>query len=156
MDNHVIDQSAADPAEQRISARATSCRRYTSTAPRWRSRRKPSGSWRPTRGRPVLALDNVSLAVGDREFVALLGPSGCSKSTLLYLVSGFLPVDAGVIQVEDRSVVKLGPDRGIVFPHFALFSWKTVVLYGLEKRGLPRDERCRGPRLHRAGGARRV
>ncbi|HLY46609.1 MAG TPA: ABC transporter ATP-binding protein [Stellaceae bacterium] len=102
--------------------------------------------YRPARGRPVLALDNVSLAVGDREFVALLGPSGCGKSTLLYLLGGFLPVEQGAILVEDRPIAGPGPDRGIVFQHFALFPWKTVaqnVLYGLEKQGLPRAERTR-------------
>jgi NitT/TauT family transport system ATP-binding protein len=96
-----------------------------------------------------LALDNVSLSVRDREFVALLGPSGCGKSTLLYLVGGFLPVEHGAILVEEKPVAGPGPDRGIVFQHFALFPWKTVlqnVLYGLEKLGLPRDERERRAR----------
>jgi len=105
-----------------------------------------SHEYRPARRRPVLALDDVSLAVGDREFLALLGPSGCGKSTLLYLVGGFLPVEQGTIQVEGRPVDGPGPDRGIVFQHFALFPWKTViqnVLYGLEKKGLSRDERLR-------------
>ena len=103
-----------------------------------------SHTYRPPRGRPVLALDDVSLAVRDREFVALLGPSGCGKSTLLYLLGGFLPVEAGAIRVEDRPIAGPGPDRGIVFQHFALFPWKTVmqnVLYGLEKQGMPRDAR---------------
>jgi NitT/TauT family transport system ATP-binding protein len=105
-----------------------------------------SHEYRPARGRPVLALDNVSLAVQEREFVALLGPSGCGKSTLLYLVGGFLPVEAGAIVVADRPIAGPGPDRGIVFQHFALFPWKTVrqnVLYGLEKQSLPRDGRVR-------------
>ena len=105
-----------------------------------------SHEYRPARRRPVLALDDVSLAVGDREFLALLGPSGCGKSTLLYLVGGFLPVEQGAIRIEGRPVDGPGPDRGIVFQHFALFPWKTVtqnVLYGLEKKGLPRDERLR-------------
>ena len=105
--------------------------------------------YRPPRGRPVTALDNVSLEVRDREFVALLGPSGCGKSTLLYLVGGFLPVEHGTIRVEDKPVAGPGPDRGIVFQHFALFPWKTViqnVLYGLEKQGLPREERLRRAR----------
>ena len=76
--------------------------------------------------------------------MALLGPSGCGKSTLLYLVGGFLPVEHGAIRVEDKPIAGPGPDRGIVFQHFALFPWKTVlqtVLYGLEKQRLPRDER---------------
>jgi NitT/TauT family transport system ATP-binding protein len=100
--------------------------------------------YRPPRGRPVLALDDVSLAVGAREFVALLGPSGCGKSTLLYLIGGFLPNESGTISVDGKPVCAPGPDRGIVFQHFALFPWKTVranILYGLERQGLPRAER---------------
>ena len=103
-----------------------------------------SHTYRPPRGRPLLALDDVSLAVRPREFVALLGPSGCGKSTLLYLIGGFLPVERGRILVDGSPIVAPGPDRGIVFQHFALFPWKTVranVLYGLERAGLPRAER---------------
>src|SRR5499426_1840027 len=100
--------------------------------------------YRPPSGRPVLALEDVSLEVRTREFVALLGPSGCGKSTLLYLIGGFLPTEKGSILVEGKPVGAPGPDRGIVFQHFALFPWKTVrgnILYGLERMGLPRDER---------------
>jgi len=100
--------------------------------------------YRPPRGREVLALDQVSLEVANREFVALLGPSGCGKSTLLYLIGGFLPVEAGSISVDGKPVEGPGPDRGIVFQHFALFPWKTVrgnILYGLERQGMPKDER---------------
>jgi NitT/TauT family transport system ATP-binding protein len=92
----------------------------------------------------VPALADVSLEVRPREFVALLGPSGCGKSTLLYLVGGFLPTETGRIEVEGKPVTAPGPDRGIVFQHFALFPWKTVrgnILYGLERQGLPRAER---------------
>ena len=105
--------------------------------------------YRPPRGRPVTALDNVSLEVCDREFVALLGPSGCGKSTLLYLIGGFLPVEQGAIRVEGKPIVGPGPDRGVVFQHFALFPWKTVignVLYGLEKQDMARDQRMRRAR----------
>jgi NitT/TauT family transport system ATP-binding protein len=100
--------------------------------------------YRPPRGREVLALDTVSLAVKNREFVALLGPSGCGKSTLLYLIGGFLPVETGAIRIDGNPVAGPGPDRGIVFQHFALFPWKTVrgnILYGLERQGMPKDER---------------
>jgi NitT/TauT family transport system ATP-binding protein len=100
--------------------------------------------YRPPVGREVLALENISLEVREREFLALLGPSGCGKSTLLYLIGGFLPTETGKILVDGKPVHGPGPDRGIVFQHFALFPWKTVrknVLYGLERQGLPRAER---------------
>ena len=105
-----------------------------------------SHTYRPPRGRPVLALERVSLEVRDREFLALLGPSGCGKSTLLYLLGGFLPVEQGSIRVSGKAVTGPGPDRGIVFQNFALFPWKTVrqnILYGLEKQRIPRPERER-------------
>ena len=100
--------------------------------------------YRPPRGREVLALDAVSLEVRQSEFIALLGPSGCGKSTLLYLIGGFLPVEKGEIRVDGKPVGDPGPDRGIVFQHFALFPWKTVrgnVLYGLERQGMAKAER---------------
>ena len=108
----------------------------------------------------MLALDEVSLEVANREFVALLGPSGCGKSTLLYLIGGFLPVETGSIAVDGNAVAGPGPDRGIVFQHFALFPWKTVrgnILYGLERQGMPKAEReQRAQGIHRAGRAYRL
>ncbi len=100
--------------------------------------------YRPARGKPVLALEDVSLEVRDKEFLALLGPSGCGKSTLLYLMGGFLPVESGTISIDGKPIAGPGPDRGVVFQHFALFPWKTVrqnVLYGLERQGLAREKR---------------
>lgn len=102
--------------------------------------------YRPPRGRPVLALNNISLEVREREFLALLGPSGCGKSTLLYLLGGFMPLQQGDIVVNGKPISGPGPDRGIVFQHFALFPWKSVrdnVLYGLEKKRVPKGERLR-------------
>src|SRR5215472_14153465 len=100
--------------------------------------------YRPAVGREVLALEDVSLDVQAREFLALLGPSGCGKSTLLYMIGGFLLIETGKVLVDGKPVAGPGPDRGIVFQHFALFPWKTVranILYGLERQGLPRAER---------------
>jgi NitT/TauT family transport system ATP-binding protein len=102
-----------------------------------------SHTYRPAHGRPVLAIDDVTLEVGRREFIALLGPSGCGKSTLLYQLGGFLPTEIGTITVDGKPVKGPGPDRGIVFQHFALFPWKTVranVMYGLARMGLARAE----------------
>src|SRR6202008_2394274 len=99
--------------------------------------------YHPPSGRSGLALDDVSLDIRARGFISLLGTSGWGKSTLLYMIGGFLPVEAGKILIDGRPVIGPGPDRGIVFQHFALFPWKTVranVMYGLKRAGLPRDE----------------
>ena len=100
--------------------------------------------YRPAKGRPVLALDNINLEISDQEFIAILGPSGCGKSTLLYLLGGFMPLQHGSILANDKEISGPGPDRGIVFQNFALFPWKTArenILYGLEKQGMKREER---------------
>jgi NitT/TauT family transport system ATP-binding protein len=97
------------------------------------------------RGGGVPALEGFSLDVGDNEFLALVGPSGCGKSTFLYIVAGFIRATGGAVLVDDRPVTAPGPDRGMLFQHYALFPWRTVlgnVVYGLEERGLPRGE-CR-------------
>src|SRR5262245_64390029 len=94
--------------------------------------------YRPPRGREVLALDQVSLEVGNREFVALLGPSGCGKSTLLYLIGGVLPGETGAILIDGEQVAGRGPDRGIDLQHFGPLCWQTVrcnILYGLGEQG---------------------
>jgi len=94
----------------------------------------------------VEAVKGVSLSMPDGSFTVLLGPSGCGKSTLLYLIGGFLPIETGSIFIDGAPAGAPGPDRGIVFQHFALFPWKTVrgnVLYGLERMRLARAERER-------------
>jgi NitT/TauT family transport system ATP-binding protein len=92
----------------------------------------------------VIALDGINLSVERDEFVSVVGPSGCGKSTLLYLLGGFLELSGGQILVDGKPVKEPGPDRGIVFQHFALFPWKTVmgnVEFGLAERGVAKDER---------------
>src|SRR5690242_13832359 len=111
-------------ADGRVEQRA--CQARMSRAAAQISVGRVSHTYRPTRGRAVAALTEVSLDIAPREFVALLGPSGCGKSTLLYLIGGFLPVESGAIRIEGAPVTAPGPDRGIVFQHFALFPWKTV------------------------------
>ena len=93
---------------------------------------------------PVVALDGIDLAIERDEFVSVVGPSGCGKSTLLYLLGGFLELSGGKILVDGKPVVEPSPERGIVFQHFALFPWKTVmgnVEFGLAERGIGREER---------------
>ena len=96
-------------------------------------------------GRPaILALDGVNLTVRASEFVCLLGTSGCGKTTLLKIVAGLESPDSGDVRIDGRPVAGPGPDRAMVFQHFALLPWADVlsnVAFGLELRGMPRPER---------------
>ena len=94
--------------------------------------------------KPVLALDGLDLTIPTHEFVCLLGTSGCGKTTLLKIIAGLESVDRGEVRVDGKPVVKPGPDRAMVFQHFALLPWANVtdnVAFGLELRGVSRPER---------------
>ncbi|WP_406194980.1 ABC transporter ATP-binding protein [Kitasatospora sp. NBC_01560] len=96
------------------------------------------------RSTPVLAPTDLDFTAGS--FTALLGPSGCGKSTLLNAVAGFVRPTAGRVFVGARPVTGPGPDRGMVFQHYALFPWLTArgnVEFALKRLGLPRAERRR-------------
>jgi NitT/TauT family transport system ATP-binding protein len=87
----------------------------------------------------VAAVADVTLDVGENEFVTLVGPSGCGKSTLLKLVAGLIPVSRGAVRVRDTVVREPFPDVGIVFQHPVLLPWRTVldnVLFSVEMLGL--------------------
>ncbi len=79
------------------------------------------------RGKPVHALGPVSLEVTKGEFVSLLGPSGCGKSTALYIVAGLEQATGGVVSLAAKPVAGPGPERGMVFQHYTLFPWLTVL-----------------------------
>jgi NitT/TauT family transport system ATP-binding protein len=85
----------------------------------------------------LLALDRVSLAVADGEFVCIIGASGCGKSTLLNLVAGLDKPTAGQVDTGGRRV-------GLMFQEPALFPWLTAarnVELALRARGVPRAQR---------------
>lgn len=85
----------------------------------------------------LLALDHVSLEVGQGEFVCLLGASGCGKSTLLSLVAGLDKITSGTLDIGGRHVA-------LMFQEAALFPWLSVaanVELPLKLQGVGRSER---------------
>jgi ABC-type Fe3+/spermidine/putrescine transport system ATPase subunit len=89
----------------------------------------------------IVALDNVTLTIHDKEYFSLLGPSGCGKTTLLRLIAGLIEPDSGEIYIGDKLVNDVPPedrDVGFVFQTFALFPHMTAwnnVIYGPKVKG---------------------
>jgi NitT/TauT family transport system ATP-binding protein len=92
----------------------------------------------------LLVLKDINFTMYEGEIVALLGKSGSGKSTLLRIIAGLLQPTRGEVYYRGNQV--FSPMKGIamVFQHFALMPWLTVlqnVELGLEAQGLTRDER---------------
>ncbi len=99
----------------------------------------------PRAGKPVVALDGISLDVEEQEFAVIVGPSGCGKSSLLRLVAGLTRPTSGTIYLGGQKVTRPGKDRGMVFQSYTLFPWLTVrdnVEFGLKVAGRPAEERA--------------
>jgi NitT/TauT family transport system ATP-binding protein len=96
------------------------------------------------KGAGLMALDDINLDIADKEFVAIVGPSGCGKTTCLRIVAGFEQPTSGTVSVNAKPVSGPGPDRAVVFQHFALFPWKTVrgnIDLGLRNKNLATEQR---------------
>ena len=86
------------------------------------------------------AVDDMNLSVAEGEMIALLGGSGCGKTTTLRMIAGFTEPFSGAILVDGKDVRKIPPYRrnvGIFFQNYALFPHMTLydnVAYGLKLR----------------------
>ena len=95
---------------------------------------------------PVVAVRELSLDIGDGEFLILVGPSGCGKSTALRMVAGLERISSGTIAVDGRVINDVAPkdrDIAMVFQNYALYPHMTVsknLAFGLRQRRTPRDE----------------
>lgn len=90
------------------------------------------------RGEVHVAVSELNLAIAPEEFVAVVGPTGCGKSTTLSLVSGLEPASDGTVRVGGHVVDGIPDKIGYVFQADALLPWRTVlgnVSAGLKWRG---------------------
>ena len=92
----------------------------------------------------VPVIRDVTLDVYENEFLVILGPGQCGKSTLLKIFAGLETPDTGFVTLDGQPITGPGPDRGIVFQGYMLFAWKNVrdnVELGLKLRNIPANER---------------
>ncbi len=93
-----------------------------------------------------LAVKEIDLEIRDREFMVLVGPSGCAKSTTLRMIAGLEEITSGEISIGDRVVNDVAPkDRNIamVFQNYALYPHMTLydnMAFGLKLQKKPKAE----------------
>ncbi|MDD4136529.1 MAG: ABC transporter ATP-binding protein [Methanoregula sp.] len=95
-------------------------------------------------GSILTVLEHLSLDVKDKEFVCILGSSGCGKTTLLRIIAGLDTAESGTIIIDGEEMKGISPKVGMVFQEYSLFPWRTVIdniAFGLEMRGVCQEDR---------------
>jgi NitT/TauT family transport system ATP-binding protein len=94
-------------------------------------------------GKSMTAIRDFNMTVERGEFVAVVGPTGCGKSTTLNLVTGLAKPSSGEVKVMGGPVNGISPDIGFVFQTDALFPWRSVidnVVAGPLFRGMDKED----------------
>jgi NitT/TauT family transport system ATP-binding protein len=87
----------------------------------------------------VVAIRDLNLQVVENEFVSIIGPLGCGKSTFLLMAAGLDEPSAGKLLFEGRQVEGPSAKRGMVFQSYTLYPWLTVaenIRFALQKSGM--------------------
>jgi NitT/TauT family transport system ATP-binding protein len=103
-----------------------------------------SKTFRNGGGDPLRAVEDISLTIGENEFICLVGASGCGKTTTLRMVAGLEQPSQGEIFLNGRPINGPGPERSVVFQRYTLYPWRTVldnVAFGLELQGIGKKAR---------------
>ena len=99
-------------------------------------------------GKSYTAVKDATLAVGEGEFVSVVGPTGCGKSTLLNVAAGLLKPTSGAVRIFGETLAGINRRAGYMFQSEALMPWRSAlanVTAGLEFRGVDRaDARRQG------------
>ncbi|TCV68605.1 ABC transporter ATP-binding protein [Neorhizobium sp. S3-V5DH] len=74
-----------------------------------------------------VAVQDVNLSVADGEFLAIVGPTGCGKSTILNAIAGLLKPSSGTVAIDGQPVRGVQNDIGYLFQQDALLPWKTAL-----------------------------
>lgn len=85
---------------------------------------------------PLPVVENFELEVKKGEFIALIGHSGCGKSTVLQMVAGLSEISDGNVILDGREIDGPGPDRGVVFQSPCLLPWMSArenVMLGIDQ-----------------------
>jgi len=100
-----------------------------------------SKSFHTKEGMTIEALQNVSFDVSEQEFMCVVGPNGCGKTTLLRIIAGLEKPSSGHVLIDGEEA-KAGK-AGLIFQEFSLFPWRTVIdniKFGLEVHGIEESE----------------
>ncbi|MDR1970358.1 MAG: ABC transporter ATP-binding protein [Treponema sp.] len=83
-----------------------------------------------------LALEDITVSIGDGEFVCVIGSSGCGKSTLLSVLEGLISPTSGRVLIDGVPIKGTGAERAVVFQQYTLFPWMTAkqnVVFGMKQ-----------------------
>ncbi|HXU58528.1 MAG TPA: ABC transporter ATP-binding protein [Verrucomicrobiae bacterium] len=78
-------------------------------------------------GRSLTALRDFDMTVRQGEFCAVVGPTGCGKSTTLSLIAGLARPSSGAVRIKGHPVAGIDPGVGFVFQQDAVFPWRNVI-----------------------------
>ncbi len=108
------------------------------------SLRELSVSYRDPKGDALPALGPISFDVVEAEFVCVVGPTGCGKSTLIRVLAGLLPATSGAARCDGEVIDRPMHRFAIMFQDANLMPWRTVldnIALPLEIAGVQREDR---------------